>query len=126
MRSRRAFTRASSDIHETLPEIASSSDAVPSSTGSIWRRSPASSSPPGSPTATALIGQLGFDTVDAGPLAQSWRIEPETTAYTRLYLADPATPSEQIMQAPARPVPAAELHRALEAVERLHVADRTF
>jgi 8-hydroxy-5-deazaflavin:NADPH oxidoreductase len=76
--------------------------------------------------AAALIGQLGFDTVDAGPLAQSWRIEPETTAYTRLYLADPATPFEQVMQAPARPVPAGELHRALEAVERLHVADRTF
>jgi 8-hydroxy-5-deazaflavin:NADPH oxidoreductase len=73
-----------------------------------------------------LIGQLGYDTVDAGPLAQSWRIEPETTAYTRLYLADPATPGEQIMQAPARPVPAAELHRALDAVQRLHVADRAF
>jgi predicted dinucleotide-binding enzyme len=76
--------------------------------------------------AAALIEQLGYDTVDAGTLAQSWRIEPETTAYTRLYLADPATPGEQIMQAPAGPVSAAGLRRALEAVERVRVADRVF
>ncbi|MEU4620468.1 NADPH-dependent F420 reductase [Actinoplanes sp. NPDC023801] len=76
--------------------------------------------------ASTLIHQLGYDTVDAGTLAQSWRIEPETTAYTRLYLADPATPGEQMMQAPARPVPAAELRRALETAERVHVADRAF
>jgi hypothetical protein len=72
------------------------------------------------------IHQLGFDTVDAGTLAQSWRIEPEATAYIGLYLVDPATPFEQVMQAPGRPVPAAELHRALEAAERVHVADRVF
>jgi predicted dinucleotide-binding enzyme len=76
--------------------------------------------------AATLIHQLGYDTVDAGTLAESWRVEPETTAYTRLYLADPATPGEQMMQAPARPVSATELRRALEAAERVHVADRTF
>jgi predicted dinucleotide-binding enzyme len=73
-----------------------------------------------------LIHQLGFDTVDAGTLAQSWRIEPETTAYTRLYLADPTTPDEHILQAPGRPVPATDLRRALQAPERVRVADRVF
>ena len=42
-------------------------------------------------------------------LAESWRFEPEAAAYTRLYLADPATPDEQMMQAPAGPVSVAEL-----------------
>ncbi|MEU4559478.1 NAD(P)-binding domain-containing protein [Actinoplanes sp. NPDC023936] len=76
--------------------------------------------------AATLIDQLGYDTVDAGPLAQSWRFEPEAAAYTRLYLADPATPGEQMMQAPAGPVAAAGLRRALDAAERVHVAGRAF
>ncbi|HST81071.1 MAG TPA: NADPH-dependent F420 reductase [Kineosporiaceae bacterium] len=76
--------------------------------------------------AAELIDQLGFDTVDAGSLAQSWHFEPDAAAYTRLYLADPATPDEQIMQAPSRPVPAAELRRALQVTERVRVGDRTF
>jgi predicted dinucleotide-binding enzyme len=32
-------------------------------------------------TVTALIDQFGFDVVDAGPLTESWRIEPNTPAY---------------------------------------------
>jgi predicted dinucleotide-binding enzyme len=32
-------------------------------------------------TVTALIDQFGFDVVDAGPLSESWRIEPNTPAY---------------------------------------------
>ena len=42
----------------------------------------------------SLIEQLGFDAVDAGALAESWRFEPEAGAYTRLYLADAATPDD--------------------------------
>jgi 8-hydroxy-5-deazaflavin:NADPH oxidoreductase len=76
--------------------------------------------------AATLIDRLGFDTVDTGPLAQSWRFEPEAAAYTRLYLADPATPGERMLQAPGRPVPAAELRRALQTARRVSVADRTF
>lgn len=76
--------------------------------------------------AATLIDRLGFDTVDTGPLAHSWRFEPDAAAYTRLYLADPATPDEQMLQAPGRPVPAAELRRALQAAQRVSVADRTF
>ncbi len=32
-------------------------------------------------TVARLIDELGFDVVDAGPLAESWRIEPETPGY---------------------------------------------
>ena len=32
-------------------------------------------------TVTDLINQFGFDTVDAGPLSESWRIEPGAPAY---------------------------------------------
>jgi 8-hydroxy-5-deazaflavin:NADPH oxidoreductase len=77
-------------------------------------------------TAVQLIDRLGFDTVDAGPLEQSWRFEPETAAYAPLYLADPSTPGERILQAPAEPVTAATLHAALAEAERVPVAARTF
>ncbi|GAA3396304.1 hypothetical protein [Cryptosporangium minutisporangium] len=69
---------------------------------------------------------MGFDTVDAGSFADSWRIEPETSAHTRLYLADPSIPVEQVLQAPAAPVSATTLRQAIEAAERVRVADRTF
>ncbi|HEX4354601.1 MAG TPA: NADPH-dependent F420 reductase [Polyangiales bacterium] len=32
-------------------------------------------------TVTDLLDRFGFDTVDAGPLAESWRIQPGTPAY---------------------------------------------
>jgi predicted dinucleotide-binding enzyme len=82
--------------------------------------------PEANAAAATLIDQLGFDTVDTGPLTQSWRFEPEAAAYTRLYLADPATPDEQILQAPGRTVPAAELRHALQTAQRVSVADRAF
>ncbi|MFC4630134.1 NADPH-dependent F420 reductase [Promicromonospora alba] len=75
-------------------------------------------------TATTLIDQLGFDTVDAGQLADSWRFEPESAGYTRLYLADPTTPAERMMQAPSAPLSAVALRQALAAVERADVAAR--
>lgn len=40
-------------------------------------------------SAVELISQLGFDTVDVGPLAESWRFEPETDPYVVPYCADP-------------------------------------
>ena len=76
--------------------------------------------------AAGLIDRLGFDTVDAGPLAESWRFEPEAAAYTRLYLADPATPDAQMMQAPAGPVSVSRVRSALAAADRVRVADRTY
>jgi predicted dinucleotide-binding enzyme len=104
-----------------IPQLARPADATDRTALPI-----AGDDPDAKSTAATLIHRLGYDTVDAGPLAQSWRFEPETTAYTRLYLADAATPGEQMMQAPAAPVPATELRRALEAAERIHVADRAF
>jgi 8-hydroxy-5-deazaflavin:NADPH oxidoreductase len=77
-------------------------------------------------TAAALIDRLGFDTVDAGSLADSWRFEPESAAYTRLYLADSSTPDEQILQAPSAPRSSAELRHALRSAERVDVAARVF
>jgi 8-hydroxy-5-deazaflavin:NADPH oxidoreductase len=74
----------------------------------------------------ALVDRLGYDTVDAGALADSWRFEPESCAYTRLYLADPTVPAEEIMQAPSAPLPAASQRQAMAASERVNVADRTF
>lgn len=59
--------------------------------------------------AAALIDRLGYDTVDAGSLAESWRFEPEAGAYTRLYLEDSATPGEKMLEVPAAPVSAARL-----------------
>ena len=32
-------------------------------------------------TISALLGEFGFDSVDAGPLSESWRIQPGTPAY---------------------------------------------
>ncbi|WLQ32655.1 NAD(P)-binding domain-containing protein [Streptomyces castrisilvae] len=76
--------------------------------------------------ASALINTIGFDTVDVGSLADSWRIEPETSAYTWLYMADQDTAFEDRTEALGAPLPAAALRAALVDVERVRVADRTF
>jgi predicted dinucleotide-binding enzyme len=39
--------------------------------------------------ATALLDRLGYDTVDAGTLADSWRMQPGTPVYGTPYLRDP-------------------------------------
>jgi predicted dinucleotide-binding enzyme len=76
--------------------------------------------------AAELIDRLGFDTVDAGTLAESWRFEPESGAYTRIYLAEPDVPVERMLQAPAAPLPADKLRAALAASQRVKVAERVF
>lgn len=76
--------------------------------------------------ASGLIDRLGFDAVDAGPLSESWRFEPEAGAYTRLYLADPQTPDEKLLQADGGPVPPDRLRAALASATRVRVADRQF
>ncbi|MEU0759270.1 hypothetical protein ABZ351_06230 [Streptomyces microflavus] len=40
--------------------------------------------------ATTLIRLLGFDTVDAGGLAEIWHFEPESASFAVPYFADPA------------------------------------
>lgn len=74
----------------------------------------------------ALIDQLGFDAFDAGPLAESWRFEPEANAYTQIYLADQTTPPEEMLQAAAAPVSIDTLRNILNGSTRVRVANRMF
>ncbi len=37
---------------------------------------------------TELLGEIGYDTVDLGPLAEGWRTQPDTPAYGLMYAAD--------------------------------------
>lgn len=40
-------------------------------------------------TVSALLDEIGYDTLDLGPLAQGWRIQRDTAAYGTPYAADP-------------------------------------
>ena len=40
-------------------------------------------------TVTALLDEIGYDTVDLGPLAEGWRTQRDTAAYGLMYAADP-------------------------------------
>ena len=37
----------------------------------------------------ALLDEIGYDTLDLGPLAEGWRIQRDTAAYGTPYAADP-------------------------------------
>ncbi|MEV6384670.1 NAD(P)-binding domain-containing protein [Streptomyces sp. NPDC051773] len=91
--------------------------------------------------AADLISRLGFDTVDAGPLAESWRFEPETAAYALPYFIDPdavtafwahvgealrsGTPPQMPPPTDAgAPLPAARLRTLLADTPRKLTADR--
>ena len=64
---------------------------------------------------TGLFDEIGYDTVDLGPLSEGWRIQPDTPAYGLMYAAD-----EQDWTAGARPVNAAVVAR--RAAEAQHAA----
>lgn len=51
--------------------------------------------------AAALLDEIGYDTVDLGPLAEGRRIQPGTAAYGTMYASDPSD-----LSAPARPASA--------------------
>ncbi|MEU0791741.1 NAD(P)-binding domain-containing protein [Amycolatopsis sp. NPDC005961] len=75
--------------------------------------------------ATALLDALGYDTVDAGPLADSWRFEPGTPAYTQPYMPGqpPENPTMEELQhwfadTPSVPVPAERLRELLDSAVR--------
>ncbi|MFL5994260.1 MAG: NADPH-dependent F420 reductase [Streptomyces sp.] len=76
--------------------------------------------------AAELIDRLGYDTVDAGTLDESWRFEPEAGAYTSIYFTDPDVPADRVLQAPAAPLPTDKLRAALKTARRAKVAERTF
>ncbi|MET4924399.1 NAD(P)-binding domain-containing protein [Streptomyces sp. PSRA5] len=92
-------------------------------------------------SAADLISRLGFDTVDAGPLTESWRFEPETAPYALPYSSDPdavrafwAQLSEALSSGTAPqtpppvdqgvPLPAAQLRTLLADALRKLTADR--
>lgn len=76
--------------------------------------------------ASEIISQLGFDSLDAGALSESWRFEPESKGYTRIYLADPQTPDDQLMTSVPQPTTQHQVEAALQSATRVNVAERTF
>jgi predicted dinucleotide-binding enzyme len=75
--------------------------------------------------AAELIGRLGFDVVDAGVLAESWRLEPGMPVYVSPYL--PARPTDLdedasiawYFDAPGVPVTADRVHELVAAAIRV-------
>jgi predicted dinucleotide-binding enzyme len=71
-----------------------------------------------------LLDVLGFDTVDLGPLADSWRSEPNTPLYAFPYVGQPPSglaPAELVawfQQAPGVPAPAARIKELAAAAVR--------
>lgn len=76
--------------------------------------------------AAAIMDRLGFDTVDAGTLSDTWKFEPESAGYTRIYLANPRTPDDQLLSSDAAPTSADQVNAALASATRVKVADRVF
>jgi predicted dinucleotide-binding enzyme len=74
---------------------------------------------------TGLTARLGFDAVDAGPLAESWRFEPDTRAYLFCY-APAGTVPETLQASKGQPLGAEALSRLLDSAERTDQSSRTF
>jgi len=104
-----------------IPQLARTSGAPDRSTLPV-----ASDNPHASSEVIALINRLGFDAINTGSLAESWRFEPDAAAYTRVYLADPSTPDQNLMEAAGGSTPEAKLRSALSDGTRVDVAQRIF
>ena len=73
-----------------------------------------------------LVDRLGFDPVNIGGLAGSWRIEPDTTASASAYFTEPfpmgvsmAEKLAFLTATPAAPLPAAELRSLVAGAVRV-------
>ncbi len=75
---------------------------------------------------SALVNTLGFDTVDGGTLAESWRFEPESGAYTPIYAADLDRLTQDYLSDPGAPVTADRLRELLASSHRPDVKARQF
>ncbi|OKI23780.1 NADP oxidoreductase [Nocardiopsis sp. TSRI0078] len=75
---------------------------------------------------SSVVAGMGFDPVDAGTLAESWRTEPESGAYTLVYAADPESFFSNFSADMGAPVPASRLRELVDASTRAAVADREF
>ena len=63
-------------------------------------------------TVTTLLDSFGYDTVDAGPLAEGWRFQRDTAAYGVPYIAAPPDLTR------SKPAGADEIRSALAAAQR--------
>ena len=63
-------------------------------------------------TVTTLLDSFGYDTVDAGPLAEGWRFQRDTAAYGVPYIAAPPDLTR------SKPAGADEIRSALGAAQR--------
>ena len=63
---------------------------------------------------TAFLDAIGYDTVDAGPLAEGWRFQPGTPAYGSPYSGRGAN----FWEVPGVPADAATLRAVLAAASR--------
>ncbi|KXX59214.1 NADPH-dependent F420 reductase [Rhodococcus sp. LB1] len=104
-----------------IPQLARLSGAPDRSTLPI-----ASDDPDALAVAADLIDRLGFDILDAGSVSETWRFEPESAAYTQIYLADPTVPLKTYTSAPAAPVSKDTLRAALASATPVDVAGRTY
>jgi len=75
---------------------------------------------------STIVNDLGFDTVDAGTLSESWSFEPESGAYTPIYAADLAVLAADYLADPGTPVPAKRVQELLAVSHRPDVAARQF
>lgn len=73
-----------------------------------------------------LVRTLGFDPVDAGPLDESWRTEPDSGAYTAIYAEGPDGFGDDYLADRGHPVTAGDLERLVAASHRPDVAARAF
>ena len=58
-------------------------------------------------TISRLLDEIGYDVVDLGPLAEWWRVQPDTPAYGLMYCIDPTDWSKGARPAGAATVSAA-------------------
>lgn len=65
-------------------------------------------------TVTAFLDAIGYDAVDVGPLAESWRTQPDTPVYGRIYAGGDA----DFAASPGVPANADAIRRAVQAAER--------
>ena len=67
---------------------------------------------------TARLDEIGYDTVDLGPLSEGWRTQPDTAAYGLMYAVNP-----EAWDQGARPAPAFEVAAAAASSRRRHVKE---
>ncbi|MWV48686.1 NADP oxidoreductase [Rathayibacter sp. VKM Ac-2803] len=75
---------------------------------------------------STIVDALGFDPYDAGTLAESWRTEPESGAYTQIYVADLELFTRDYLADPGAPLTADRLAALIAASHRADVRARQF